>query len=180
MAPLLKSLGEKDLERSLEISHWMGFDPDQSGQGRASAFSGKLAPARRYFLYRLNQCPCRKRLAEIGDAARSHGSHPRCVIVFARNENHWQGNAGRSKLMSHFDPRLIVQIDIENDAAGLLEILVRLKGFRGFEEHGIETVRPQQPLQALQLTRIIIHDENDVGARHRGPPYVRPYISQSK
>jgi len=108
---------------------------------RMAALSDNLGKHCRCFFNGLDERLRRKRLTEIGNAARLHGSHPRCVIVFTGDENHWKGNARRMKPVPHFNTGFIIQIDIQNNATGPAEVAILMKRFSRFEKYTLETMR---------------------------------------
>lgn len=80
--------------------------------------------------------------------------------------------------MPHFDTRLIIQIDIQNNTTRLIEVAVLLKGLGGFEKYTFKTVRSQKPLHTSEQARIVIHYENNFRPRQRQASYVEPYTSK--
>ena len=75
----------------------------------------------------LDQRSSGKRLGEIGDTTGCHGGHAGGLIVFSRDVNDRQANAGRLQPMAHLNAGVIVEIDVKNGANGLLIITVFLK-----------------------------------------------------
>ena len=58
--------------------------------------------------------------------------------------------------MPQFDPRFIVQVDIENDAKRFVEIVVVLKSLRGWKQDRIVTVFAQKALYAPAHAGMVI------------------------
>src|SRR5262252_4570101 len=58
--------------------------------------------------------------------------------------------------MIHLDPGVVLEIDIENDADRLLEVVVVLKGLRRFEQHAVVAVLFQKPLDTPEHAGVVI------------------------
>jgi hypothetical protein len=63
-------------------------------------------------------------------------------------------------------PDPVRQVDVENDAGRAIEIGVASKSLRGRKQDGFVGVMPEQPLYALQHSRVIIHHKNEVSIWH--------------
>src|SRR5258708_13317605 len=85
-----------------------------------------LSKTGRNLLNGLNERLCRERLGEIGDAAGFHRRHPRCMIVVASDVHDRQRNSRRNQSMPHLYSGITVQVDIEDVAEGLIELIAFL------------------------------------------------------
>ena len=74
------------------------------------------------------------------------GSLARCIVVIAGDEDDGKQDAGCRELAPQIDAGFIMQVDVENDAAGVVEMIVSPQGFRGIEQDRVEAVFPEQPL----------------------------------
>src|SRR4051812_47858840 len=83
----------------------------------------------RDFPDRLDQGLCRKRLDQIGDASRFHRGHADSMVVVRRDVDDRQRYPGRLQAMPDLDAGLMIEVDIEDDAKRVLEIIVILEGF---------------------------------------------------
>src|SRR5437879_5530961 len=78
--------------------------------------------------------------------------------------------------MPHLYSGLIVQIDIEDDAESLIEIITFLQRFCRLKQNAIEAVLAQQPLHPLERARIVVDDKNDFSlGQDRWPSSARPH-----
>ena len=65
-------------------------------------------------------------------------------VVVRRDVDDRYGNSGGLEAVPEFDPQLIVQIDIEDNANCRLEVVVVLERFRGGKQNAVVTIFPQQ------------------------------------
>src|SRR5882724_2385381 len=73
----------------------------------------------------------------------------------------------------------IVQIDIEDDAESLIEIITFLQRLCGLKQNAIEAVLAQQPLHPLERARIIVDDKNGFSLCQDRRPSFRPAASSA-
>ena len=59
-------------------------------------------------------------------------------------------------------PEFLVQVDVENQATGRVEIVVILERFGGRKQDAVVTVFAQQPPYPLQRSGVIIDDKDDI------------------
>jgi hypothetical protein len=64
--------------------------------------------------------------------------------------------------MPDLDTGLVIQVDVEDNAASLIERGVILEGLSGTEENALKAVPPQEPLHASQHAGVIIDDKYDL------------------
>jgi len=72
--------------------------------------------------------------------------------------------------MPYLNPGLVVQVDIEDNAKRVLEVIVILERFRGREQNAVVAVFPQQPLDAPERTWVVIDDKNDASVCQERSP----------
>jgi hypothetical protein len=120
----------------------------------------------------LNQRFRREWLRQIGDTSGLQRGQARRIVVITGDEYYGQQDTSRLELVSQIDAGPVAQIDIENDAASIVEIAVILQGLRGVEQNGLEAMFPQEPFHASQHGRIVIDDKNGSSIWQ-----VRPLIS---
>jgi hypothetical protein len=64
--------------------------------------------------------------------------------------------------MAQFDARDAVQIDIQNYAEDLAEILMRLQGLGAVEQHNMVTVVPEQPSKRAPHGSVVIYNKDAI------------------
>jgi len=79
-------------------------------------------------------------------------------VVVARYIDDGHRNAISFETLPQLDPRSILQVDVEDDASRVLEIGVTFESPRGGKQDGFVSVLPQQPLDALQHSEVIVND----------------------
>jgi hypothetical protein len=77
--------------------------------------------------------------------------------------------------MPYGDPGTIIQVDVEDDAKGLVGLIVVLKSRSRVEQHAVIAMLLQESFHPLQRARIIIHDKNGFAVSHgkRDPLLIR-------
>ena len=58
--------------------------------------------------------------------------------------------------MTYLNAGIIVEMDVENDADRLFEIVVPLKRIGGRNQHGVVAVLPKEPSEPPQHARVVI------------------------
>ena len=101
---------------------------------------GTYASPGRRLLERLDQRPRRERLCEIGDASGFHRGHANGGVVVRGDVDDRHGNSRSLETVPQFDPGLVVQVDIENDANRRFEIVVILKRLRRRKQDAVVTI----------------------------------------
>jgi hypothetical protein len=109
---------------------------------------------------RLDQRFRREWLGQIRDASGLQRRHPGHVIVVAGDVDYRQCDAGSRELASQVDAGCIIQVDIDNDAKCLAEMVVIEQGLGGIEQDGFETVFAKKAFHASPHRRIVIDDKN--------------------
>jgi len=62
--------------------------------------------------------------------------------------------------MSHLYSGIAVQVDVQNDAEGLIEMIILLQRLCGLKQNAIEAVLTQQPIDSLEGAGIVIDHKN--------------------
>ncbi len=94
----------------------------------------------RRFFDRLEQRPRPKWLRQIGNASGFHRGHADSGVVIRRDVDDRQGNSGRLETMPQLNPQLLVQVDVENQTTGRVEIAVIPERFRRRKQNAVVTV----------------------------------------
>src|SRR6516164_3496343 len=124
-----------------------------------SAVSLRRQPSS-YSLDRLEQRFGRERLREISDASGFHRGCANRIAVIGGNEDNRQRDPRLAQPVPDLYSRLAVQLDVENDADRLLEIVVILKRLCRLKKQALVSVLSQQPFEAFENARIIVDHKN--------------------
>ena len=97
------------------------------------------------------------------------------MAVIAGDVYYGQQDASRLELVSQIDAGPVAQIDIENDATNIVEIIMLSQSLRGVEQKGFEAVFPQEPFHASQHGWIVVDDKNHFTTRQFRPSEFGPH-----
>jgi hypothetical protein len=98
--------------------------------------------------YRLDKRSCREWLGQVGDASRVYRGRAVRITVIAGDKDDWQIDIFIQELATQIYPRLIVQIDVKDNAKCIAEIGAPEQRGTGIEQCCVEAVLYQQPFHA--------------------------------
>src|ERR1700730_7672505 len=94
----------------------------------------RLGQPSSHFFDRLNERLCRKWFCQIGDTSGLHRRRTNGVAIVGSDVDHRQRDPGFSQSIPDLYSRLAVQLNVENNANRLPEIIVSLKCLRRLKE----------------------------------------------
>jgi hypothetical protein len=115
----------------------------------------------RHSLDRFDQRFRSERFRQIGDASRLDGGGANRLAVIGRDVDDRQGNARIDQSMSYFDSRNTIQLDIENDADGRIEVIAILERFRRRKKRAVKAVLFQQAFDTPENTDVVVDDKDE-------------------
>jgi hypothetical protein len=62
--------------------------------------------------------------------------------------------------MVHLDPGIVLEIDVEDDAERVIEVVMFVKRVGGRKQHAVIAVRAQETLDAPEHAGIVVDHEN--------------------
>src|SRR6516225_949203 len=113
-----------------------------------------------YSLNRFEQRFGRERLREISDASGFHRGCANRIAVIGGNEDDRQRNPRLAQPVPDLYSRLTLQLDIENDADRLLEIVMILKRLCRLKKQALVSMLSQQPFEAFENAWVIVDHKN--------------------